>query len=154
MHPKRTALAVVSAALAMFFAACGGANDNGAADAGQAGRTVNVEMVDIAFKPTELAVTKGEAVRFVFTNNGKIEHEAFLGTPAQQVDHDKEISGEKKGGGHDMGKMGGGDQTAVDVAPGKTDKFTTRFGAAGTFEIGCHEPGHYAAGMKVIVTVT
>jgi uncharacterized cupredoxin-like copper-binding protein len=30
---------------------------------------------------------------------------------------------------------------------------TTRFDRAGTFEIGCHEPGHDTAGMKITVTV-
>jgi uncharacterized cupredoxin-like copper-binding protein len=52
-----------------------------------------------------------------------------------------------------MGDMGG-DDPAVTVEPGKTEELTTRFDDAGTYEIGCHEPGHYAAGMKITITVT
>jgi uncharacterized cupredoxin-like copper-binding protein len=153
MHHKRTLLTLAVGALAVVSAACGNSSDDDNAKAGDAERTVNVEMVDVAFKPTEVTVAKGETVRFVFKNNGKTEHEAFLGTPAEQKDHDKEMSGEDSGG-HDMGNMGGGDETAVTVDPGKTDEFTTRFDDAGTYEIGCHEPGHYTAGMKITVTVS
>ena len=38
--------------------------------------------------------------------------------------------------------------------PGKSGDLTYRFDEAGTYEIGCHEPGHYAAGMKITVNVT
>jgi uncharacterized cupredoxin-like copper-binding protein len=105
MHHKRTLLTLAVGALAVVSAACGNSSDNDNAKAGDAERTVNVEMVDVAFKPTEVTVAKGETVRFVFKNNGKTEHEAFLGTPAEQKDHDKEMSGEDSGG-HDMGNMG------------------------------------------------
>ena len=151
MHHKRTALTVVAlGALALLSAACG--NNGGDAKASDSDRTVDVEMVDGAFKPTELTVAKGETVRFVFTNHGKTDHEAFLGTRAEQMDHDEEMMGGSKKSGHDM-NMGGDDESAVTVSPGESGDFTKRFDDRGTFEIGCHEPGHYAAGMKLTVTV-
>ena len=64
------------------------------------------------------------------------------------------MSDDSKGGGHDMGNMGGGDDTNVSLRPGKTGEFTNRFDKAGTFEIGCHQPGHYDAGMKITINVT
>lgn len=152
MSHKRTLL-TLAAALAIVSGACGNSNDNKPADARDKGRTVDVEMVDVAFKPTELAVAKGETVRFVFKNNGTTRHEAFFGTPTEQKDHDKKMTGGSKSGSHDMGKMGDG-ETALTVDPGKTDEFTTRFADTGTFEIGCHQPGHYIAGMKITVTVS
>lgn len=152
MPHLRTLLLAVGA-LAAVSASCG-SSDSGASDAGDATRTIKAEMVDIAFKPARVTVAKGETVRFVFENNGKTQHEAFLGTPAEQTDHDEKMTGGSTRGGHDMGGMGGGTDTAVTVEPGKTEEFTTRFDDAGTFEIGCHEPGHYTAGMKITVTVS
>ena len=151
MHHKRTVVALAVGAVALLSAACG--NSGGDAKASDSERTVDVEMVDVAFKPTELAVAKGETIRFVFTNNGKTDHEAFLGTKAEQMDHDEGMSSDSKKDGHDM-DMGGGDESAVTVGPGESDELTTRFDDPGTFEIGCHEPGHYTAGMKMTVTVS
>ena len=50
--------------------------------------------------------------------------------------------------GHDMANDGG-----ISVKPGKTGKLTMTFQQAGMLEIGCHEPGHYEAGMKATVNV-
>ena len=52
--------------------------------------------------------------------------------------------------GHDKG---GDDAEALTVQPGKTGRLTHTFDWPGTFEIRCHQPGHYATGMKVAVTV-
>lgn len=138
---KRLALA---AAALTTLAACssGGGDATKAAD-----RTVEITMSDIAFTPAAVTVAKGETVTFRFTNTGKLTHDAFLGDAAAQAEHEKEMSG---GGGH--GGHGGDD--AITVEAGKTGTLTHTFKEAGTTEIGCHEPGHYGAGMKVVVTVT
>ena len=152
-------LTVVAAALVGLIAtACGGGNgdhssmNKGSTDttgvAAAPTRTVNVAMVDIAYEPKTLSVQQGERIEFVFDNKGKIPHDAFIGDAAAQADHEKEM------GEHDS--MAGGDDTAgtaITVDPGQTDRLTYTFDKPGTIEIGCHEPGHYAAGMKVIVTV-
>jgi uncharacterized cupredoxin-like copper-binding protein len=39
------------------------------------------------------------------------------------------------------------------VAPGDTGELTYTFDEAGPLEVGCHEPGHYDAGMKIAVNV-
>ncbi len=133
----------VAAAVLALATAC----SSGGGDAGKAGRTVEIAMTDIAFTPAAVTVARGETVTFRFTNNGKLKHDAFLGDAAAQAEHEKEMGA---GGGH--GGHGGDD--AITVDPGKTGTLTHTFEEAGTTEIGCHEPGHYAAGMKVVVTVT
>ena len=49
-----------------------------------------------------------------------------------------------------MGGMSHGHDNAVSVKPGKTGSLTMTFAEAGTLIVGCHEPGHYAAGMRAI----
>lgn len=150
-----------AAALAVVTAACGGGNgDHSAMDmdkstgttggAAAASRTVEVDMVDIAFEPKTLSVQRGERVEFVFHNKGKLAHDAFIGDTAAQADHEKEMHEGKEGsmaGGHGMG------ETVITVDPGKTGSLTYTFAEPGTLEIGCHQVGHYAAGMKIAVTV-
>ena len=154
MRP-RTLTAGIAAALALLTAACGnGDTDNASSESDGRARRVEVTMVDIDFKPKTLEVAKGEEVQFTFTNDGKIRHEAYFGTPEDQADHEKEMAeaGEESGG-HDAHGGGSGDNNKITVEPGKSGDLTYRFDEAGTYEIGCHEPGHYAAGMKITVNV-
>lgn len=146
--------------LALVATACGGGDDHEsmnmeegstATSAGGAvtAKTVSVTMIDIAYEPKSLTVQRGERVEFVFHNQGKIAHDAFIGDPAAQAEHEKEMTESSGGMGHT-----GGDSNAITVDPGNTDTLTHTFDKAGTLEIGCHQPGHYGAGMKIAVTVT
>lgn len=150
---------VAAAVAALVTAACGGEGEkkNEAAPTTAAApntRTVDINMIDIAYDPaTPVSAKAGETIRFVFHNRGKIAHDAFIGDAAAQADHEKEMR-EAEGGGHDT-KMGGkDDKDAITVDSGKTDEVIHTFDRAGTLEIGCHQPGHYAAGMKITVTVS
>ena len=134
---------------AMTMGACGGGDDHHSAspkppDQATPARTIDVRMRDIHYDPAAVTVKAGETVTFMFHNEGDIVHDAFIGDEASQERHEKDM----KGGHH--GKGGG----AISVEPGKTGSITHTFGKAGTTIIGCHEPGHYAGGMKVTVTVT
>src|SRR5688572_19323444 len=151
---------VVVALVALVASACGGGNDDhssmnmdgstGSTAAGGAPtRTVDIDMVDIAYDPKTLSVQRGERIEFVFHNKGKIIHDAFVGDTAAQADHEKEMHE----GGSMAGEHGMGD-TAITVDPGQTGRLTYTFDKPGTIEIGCHQPSHYVAGMKVAVTVT
>lgn len=151
----RTLAAVIAAGLAILTAACGSGDNDNASSGGDGGaRRVEVAMVDIDFKPKTLEIAKGEEVHFTFTNDGRIRHEAYVGTPDDQVEHAKEMAegGEDTDGHNAHG--GGSDDNKITLQPGKSGDLTYRFEEAGTFEIGCHEPGHYAAGMKITVNVT
>ena len=101
-------------------------------------------MKNVAFSPSTLSVAKGEKVTFRFVNEDAVRHDAFVGDAAAQAEHEKEMRE-----GH-----GAHGDDAVTVEPGKTATLTHTFDEAGTVEIGCHEPGHYGAGMKIVVTVT
>lgn len=55
--------------------------------------------------------------------------------------------------GDTHGEHGAGDDDAVTVEPGDEAELTCTFDEAGRVEVGCHQPGHYKAGMKIDVTV-
>lgn len=150
-------LTVAAAALvALVATACGNGGDDpsmnmggstGSTAAGAAAtKTVEITMVDIAYEPKTLSVKQGERIEFVFQNKGAVMHDAFVGDAAAQAEHEKEMVEGKKG-------ADSASDTAITVEPGKTGRLTYTFDKPGTIEIGCHEPGHYTAGMKVLVTV-
>lgn len=110
-------------------------------------RRVEIEMVDIGFKPTSVDVKLGETVSFVLINRGQIPHDAFLGDEGEQEEHEKEMRAMKDPNDH-AGHEGG-----ITVDPGQTGALRHTFTDPGTLEIGCHQSGHYAAGMKVTIKV-
>jgi uncharacterized cupredoxin-like copper-binding protein len=121
-------------------AACGGDSS------GSAGRTVNVEMVDIAFQPDRLEAKVGETVEFVFKNTGLAEHEAVIGDARTQ-------EREERGGAHAGGHHGSEKVPRVVLSPGREGRLTYTFDEPGEMLIGCHVPTHWDAGMKVAITV-
>ena len=138
----------LAALAAAVLAACGSGSDSSSA----ADRTVEVTMKDIAFEPETVTVKKGETVRFVFRNAGKIDHEAFIGDAMAQTAHEQDMRKGGRDGGHDGGH--GDEKMAVTVKPGKTAELTHTFDMVETMEIGCHQAGHYEAGMKLTIEVT
>lgn len=138
------------AALALFLGACGDSDGGTASGGSKAAKAVEIKMIDTAYEPDEIEVAKGQEVRLVFVNDGKLRHEAYVGDPDEQKDHEEKMSAGAGSGDHNMG----GGNPKVTVEPGKEGDLTYRFEEAGTFEIGCHEPGHYDAGMKITVVVT
>ena len=141
---KRLALAAIST-LAVLTAACGGGSSSGTASGT---RTIDVDMHDIGFSPTNATVKAGETVQFVFHNKGAIAHDAYIGDETAQMSHESQMSTMSEMGGMEHGNDG------ITVDPGKTGTLTHTFDHAGTTLIGCHQQGHYAAGMKMNVTVT
>ena len=89
---KQSALVVSS--LALFVAACGGDDDSAAPnDDG----VVQVTMKDSRFDPTQIEVEAGEEVTFRFTNDGTLDHEAYIGTESEQdADEDEMRSGDSE----------------------------------------------------------
>ena len=137
--------------LAGAGAGCGGSDHDSMSHGSSAGsgsiRTVDVTMRDVMFDPPALTVKDGETVTVVFHNAGKIRHDAFLGDEAAQAEHEKEMMSSTSMGGH----MG---DDAISVQPGNAGSLTHTFKMGDTLVIGCHEPGHYAAGMKLAIVVT
>ena len=106
---------------------------------------VPVTMTDaMRFVPDPITVKAGKPITFVVRNTGLIVHEFFVGTEAEQVDHAAEMA---------MGEMSHGHDNALSVEAGETGSLTMTFAEAGSLLVGCHEPGHYHAGMKATLTV-
>jgi uncharacterized cupredoxin-like copper-binding protein len=144
----------VVCAAALVATACGGGGGGdreGIATPTAPGgiRTVEVAMTEFRFTPDHVTVAAGETVRLVFRNEGTVVHDAFLGDEMAQEDHEREM---REGAGHGPGTMGAG-PGAITVEPGRTGTITHTFSAGERLLVGCHQPGHWAAGMKLAVTV-
>ena len=117
-----------------------------AADPRQAKRTIRVGMTDdMRFTPAQITVRRGEVVRFVAANKGKVLHEMVLGTK-EELDRHAELMKKFPGMEHDEPHI-------AHVAPGKTGEIGWRFTQPGTFYFGCLIPGHFEAGMVGRITV-
>lgn len=149
-NPIKLSIALLAVA-SLTLAACG--NDDGDTAAGSGTRTIEIEMRDIEFSPDEVQVEPGETVRFVFSNTGAIVHDAFIGDIAAQNEHAMEMNGgdsmEMEGEDHAEGS----EEDGITVEPGETGELTYTFGEGDDLLIGCHEPGHYEAGMRVMIDV-
>ncbi len=143
------ALGALTVAVVLIVPACG---SDSASSAGS--KTIEVSMTDNEFTPNSFEIAKGEEVTFRFTNDGSIDHEAILGSEAEQADHEAEMMDDGSGGGMDGMDHGGSDSEAITVKPGDTETLTHTFEDTGTVILGCHVPGHYDAGMKATITVT
>ena len=158
--PSPVPFAFALAASVLIVVAGCSSNSSGSASssAGAGVRIVDISMVDNAYQPASpITVAKGETVKLVFHNAGKLAHEAILGDMAAQDAHEQEMA--KSSGMGGMGGMehgsahGAGAASAVDVPAGKTASFTRTFDTSGELTIGCHYPGHYAS-MHLPVTVS
>jgi uncharacterized cupredoxin-like copper-binding protein len=131
-----------------LLTACG--DDDDATDTGSSSRVIDVTMTDNAYTPASFSVQRGETVTFRFANDGSLVHEAVFGQEGTQQQHESAM--DDNDGMGDMDHGGGRDDALV-VDPGETGEATETFDEAGTTLIGCHQPGHYQAGMKAMVIV-
>lgn len=139
MHRRRMVLAL--AGLAVVLAACTGGNDG-------ADRTVWVRMFDdMRYEPDRLDVNAGDTVRFEVTNAGEVRHEFFIGTTDDHSEHADEMRE------REHADEAHANPAAVTVEPGETGTLEYTFVEAGELLVGCHEPGHYEAGMVAPITV-
>jgi uncharacterized cupredoxin-like copper-binding protein len=154
----RVSLIAASVALASATAWANGthahshSHGHGASVIGQPGkaskvsRTINVDMTDnMRFTPANLTVKKGETVRLVVKNSGKLKHELVLGTPQDLTDHYKQML-KFPGMVHEDPQM-------VSVDPGATGEIIWAFDRAGVVDFACLQPGHFDAGMVGKVAV-
>ncbi len=128
---------LLAAPLALALAAC----------ASPGTRTVEVSMTDeLRFEPGTIEVAAGETVRFEVTNVGQSVHEFLIGDEGQQAAFAEEMA--EDGMAHDS-------DAGVSVEPGEIESFEYTFDKGETDLLaGCHEPGHYDAGMVASITVT
>jgi uncharacterized cupredoxin-like copper-binding protein len=136
---RRVPLVVLTMLLAATAAACAGSSSTY--------RTIAISMTDsLTFQPDSIEVKAGETVRFEVRNVGQIAHEFFVGSAAQQDEHEAEM--------RQLGSMPHDHPTGVHVAEGGSKTLVVTFPNAGTLLMGCHEPGHWQGGMRGTIVVT
>ena len=156
----RAAAPTLILTLALAVAACGQDDDvttnpdatesefafGSPADAGDADRVIVIQTTDaLTFEPADITVAAGETVTFRLSNDGTVVHDFTLGDQATQDEHEAEMS--------EMNGMAHNEPDVVTIPSGETVELTWTFGDGGSILIGCHQPGHHAAGMTGQITV-
>jgi len=109
-------------------------------------RTIEISVSDrMRYTPSAITVKRGETVRLVVRNAGRIDHELVLGTMKELKEH-AELMRKHPGMEHDEPNM-------ATVPPGETREIIWQFTRAGTVDFACTVPGHLEAGMVGRVSV-
>ncbi len=116
-------------------------------------RTVDVEMMANAFKPTLIRIGVNETIQFRFINKTVAPHEALIGDTDVQIKHAKEMKAVTSAGSDHMDHMNSSTKGYVLVKPKSTKTLSYRFTKEGRLLIGCHQPGHWEGGMKLTLVV-
>ena len=115
-------------------------------DPAKASRTVAIDMSDsMRFTPALITARKGETIRFVLKNSGKVKHEMVLGSSKELKEHAALM--------RKFPEMERADPNRLSVDPGKTGALIWQFTRAGTFDFACLQPGHFEAGMRGKIAV-
>ncbi|MFO1364828.1 MAG: cupredoxin family protein [Burkholderiales bacterium] len=117
-----------------------------AGDPAKVTRTVRIEGTDnMRYTPAAITVRRGQTIRFVVKNAGKMMHETVIGTMAELQAH-YEVMKKFPDMEHDEPYM-------VHLKPGETGEMFWQFTKAGEFFFACLIPGHLEAGMLGKITV-
>lgn len=109
-------------------------------DAARVTRTVTIEATDnMRYRPDAIAVKRGETVRFVVKNTGKLSHEFVLGDEESLKEHAELM--------RKYPDMEHADPNMAKVGPGETGTLVWKFTHGGKVQFACLLPGHYEAGM-------
>lgn len=118
------------------------------ADASSADRVIEIAASDtFTFEPAEITVAVGETVTFRVTDTGAIPHDFTLGDEVVQDEHEAEMV--EMGGQMEMHD----EPNLLSMQPGETKEMTWTFTEAGQILMGCHQSGHYAAGMLGTISI-
>ena len=112
---------------------------------------VEVTMGEFFFAPQDISVAAGRRVRFEVSNPGVAPHEFLIGDRHAQDDAEKQMA---KGGSSAARSHSHDDVVSIYLDPGESGVVEAVFDTPGDLLVGCHVPGHYAAGMKGSLTVT
>ncbi|MDR5694804.1 MAG: cupredoxin domain-containing protein [Armatimonadota bacterium] len=124
---------------------------------------ITIQLIEFAFKPNRITLTKGVPVELKLSNKGSVTHEFMVYAPpkagmsmeelekwAEEKSYFKGVEVTVEGAGIEVV---GKDIFEVEIEKGKSVEIKFTPIKAGTFEIGCHLPGHYEAGMKGTMVV-
>lgn len=106
-------------------------------------RTVHVRIHFSHFDPSDIDVVPGQTIRFVVENTDPIDHEFIVGDDQVQQAH--ELGTEA----HHAPRPG-----EISIPAGQKVVTTVTFPPeGGELLFGCHLPGHYAYGMRGVITI-
>jgi uncharacterized cupredoxin-like copper-binding protein len=109
-------------------------------------RVIKLAMSDaMRFTPADVTVARGETVKFVVHNGGKLLHEMVIGTPEDLKEHAAMM--------RKFPEMEHADSNMAHVKPGRDGEIVWQFTQAGEYQFACLIPGHFEAGMVGKVTV-
>jgi uncharacterized cupredoxin-like copper-binding protein len=109
-------------------------------------RTITMSMNDsMRFTPDRIEVRKGETIRFLLQNEGKLRHELVLGEPEALRRHAAMMQM--------MPDMQHSGPNMASLAPGESGQLIWKFTRTGTVTFACLQSGHLEAGMKGAVAV-
>jgi uncharacterized cupredoxin-like copper-binding protein len=115
-------------------------------DVAKVSRTIELNASDdMRFSKPDIKVRKGETIRFIITNTGKVPHEFSLGTKQELLEHYEVM---KK-----FPDMIHEEANKVSLAPGQKGEVVWKFTKPGVVDFACLHPGHYDAGMKGQINV-
>lgn len=100
--------------------------------------TIAVELGDFVVTPSSSTLRAGQPYLFLITNAGKEVHELVL-EPADAINEPLTSAA--------------GDAAVKAIKPGETKALTWTFAMPGKYQLACHVPGHYEAGMKAQLEV-
>lgn len=113
-------------------------------------RVVQITITGFRFVPDTIDVTRGESVQFVIHNPTDQAHELYIGSPTeQQADETAHASASPMEQPQVSTRYGYG----VYLPAYSDSEFRYHFSTGSEVMIGCHLPGHWAAGMKAAITV-
>ena len=153
-HRLRTTTALAAASM-LAWAACGGSDGTdertSTEDPQAEARDVHLSMVNNAYSPRP---STSRRVRPSGTshNDGSVRHDAIIGDAATQHMHQQEVRAAGEAA-QAADAMSHGPVPAITIEPGQTGELVHTFDEAGRMIVGCHEPGHYDAGMQISVDV-
>ena len=118
-----------------------------AGDASRVSRTIDMDALDtFRFTPDKITVKRGETIRFVMRNKGKIQHEIVIGTMAELKEHAALMQ--------KFPEMEHEGANMAHVAPGQSGEIVWTFNQPGTFSFACLIAGHFEGGMAGTIIVT
>jgi predicted lipoprotein with Yx(FWY)xxD motif/plastocyanin len=99
---------------------------------------IQVTLTEMSVAASATTFKVGETYTFAVTNQGKIEHELVF----------------EKAGDNDVPLESNGKEVELEnIAPGSSKSLDFAFTEPGIYQLACHVPGHYAAGMVLTIYV-
>ena len=99
---------------------------------------VTVMLTEMSISASATTFKVGQTYTFTATNQGAIEHELVF----------------EKVGDNDVPLVSNGKEVELEsIAPGSSKSLDFAFTEPGTYQLACHVPGHYPAGMVLTISV-